>query len=152
MCSSDLGATALRGKELLSGVRLLGMKMGGEQLQVGPVSNIQLLYILLDRGLLFYSHVINWAHGRRDYEHTAALQPTGGKSGFTSRWDRERRAVCDRFYRAALKGRGGEIEEASAALQDLLCDQFLEIAEDRTEDRAADDGQPPPGDDRQGNA
>ncbi|WP_306548204.1 GTPase/DUF3482 domain-containing protein [Desulfobulbus sp.] len=125
------GATAFKGKELLSGVRLLGMKMGGEQLRVGPVSNIQLLYILLDRGLLFYSHVINWAHGRRDYEHTAGLQPTGGKSGFTSRWDRERRAICDRFYRAALKGRGGEIEETSAALQDLLCDQFLDIAEDR---------------------
>lgn len=126
------GATALKGKELLTGVRLLGMRMGGEQLQVGPVNNIQLLYILLDRGLLFYAHVINWAHGRRDYEQTAEqMETVGGKGGFTSHWGRDRRAVCDRFFRAVRKGQGGEIEEASAALQDLLCDQMAEIAEDR---------------------
>lgn len=126
------GATAFKGKDLLSGVRLLGMKMGGEQLRVGPVNNIQLLYILLDRGLLFYSHVINWAHGRRDYEQMSALlQQSGGKSGFTSRWSREEREVCDRFFRAIHKGHEGEIEETSVVLQDLLRDQFFDIAEDR---------------------
>ncbi|MDD2463962.1 MAG: GTPase/DUF3482 domain-containing protein [Desulfobulbus sp.] len=126
------GATAFKGKDLLSGVRLLGMKMGGEQLQVGPVNNIQLFYILLDRGLLFYSHVINWAHGRRDYEQMHdLLQQSGGKAGFTSRWSREQRAVCDRFFRAIHKGHEGEIEETSVAVQDLLRDQFIEIAEDR---------------------
>ncbi|ADW16901.1 GTP-binding protein HSR1-related protein [Desulfobulbus propionicus DSM 2032] len=126
------GATALKGKDLLSGVRLLGMKMGGEQLRVGPVTNIQLLYILLDRGLLFYSHVINWAHGRRDYERMAALPMTAGATGgFTRRWQREQRAVCDRFFRAVLKGHEGEIEETSVALQDLLRDQFLGLSEDR---------------------
>jgi hypothetical protein len=126
------GATALKGKDLLSGVRLLGMRMGGEQLRVGPVNNIQLLYILLDRGLLFYSHVINWAHGRRDYDLApGVLLPEGGKSGFTSHWSREQRAICDRFFRAVRKGQGGVIEEASAALQDLLLDQFVAIAEDR---------------------
>lgn len=131
------GATALKGKDLLSGVRLLGMKMGGEQLRVGPVTNIQLLYILLDRGLLFYSHVINWAHGRRDYERMAGLPvAAGGKGGFTRRWQREQRAVCDRFFRAVLKGHEGEIEETSVALQDLLRDQFVELSEDRGLDHA----------------
>jgi hypothetical protein len=128
------GATALKGKELLSGVRLLGMKMGGDQLQVGPVNNIQLLYILLDRGLLFYTHVINWAHGRRDYGQMACLlDQSGQKGGLTSRWSRGERAVCDRFFRAVRNGHEGEVEEASVALQDLLRDQFLEIAEDRSE-------------------
>lgn len=126
------GATALKGKELLTGVRLLGMRMGGEQLRVGPVQNMQLLYILLDRALLFYAHVINWAHGRRDYERLAALaKPAGGKSGLTSQWDREQRSTCDRFFRAVHKGHEGEIESASVALQDLLRDQFVGIAEDR---------------------
>lgn len=126
------GATAFKGKDLLTGVRLLGMRMGGEQLRVGPVNNIQLLYILLDRGLLFYSHVINWAHGRRDYDRAPGLLlPEGGKSGFTSHWSREQRAVCDRFFRAVRKGQGGAIEDASAALQDLLLDQCVAIAEDR---------------------
>ncbi|MCL2459424.1 MAG: GTPase/DUF3482 domain-containing protein [Desulfobulbus sp.] len=124
-------ATALKGKEFLSGVRLLGMRMGGDQLQVGPVTNIQLLYILLDRGLLFYAHVINWAHGRRDYERMNHPVPVTGKDGFTSYWSREQRAVCDRFFQAVRKGHEGELEEASVALQDLLRDQFVEIAEDR---------------------
>jgi len=126
------GATALKGKDLLSGVRLLGMKMGGEQLQVGPVSNIQLLYIILDRGLLFYAHVINWAHGRRDYERRGnRLRPVGGKSGFTSHWGRGQRKICDHFFRFAQKGQGGEREEASLILQDLLREQLQEISEDR---------------------
>lgn len=126
------GATALKGKDLLSGVRLLGMKMGGDQLRVGPVTNIQLLYILLDRGLLFYAHVINWAHGRRDYDRMSELmQPSGGKGGFTSRWGREDRAICDRFFRAIHRGHEGEIEEAAVALQDLLRDQFIRIADDQ---------------------
>jgi hypothetical protein len=126
------GATALKGKDFLTGARLLGMRMGGEQLRVGPVNNIQLLYILLDRGLLFYWHVINWAHGRRDYQPMPGQPtPVRGKGGLTSHWDREQRAICDRFFRAVLKGNEGEIEEAAVALQDLLRDQFIDIAEDR---------------------
>jgi hypothetical protein len=114
------GATALKGKELLSEVRLLGMRMGGRTAAGGPVSNIQLLYILLDRGLLFYAHVINWAHGRRDYERDGPDAARRRKSGFTSRWHREQRKICDAFFRAVQKGQEGEIEEAAAALQDLL--------------------------------
>lgn len=126
------GATALKGKALLSNLRLLGMRMGGEQLQVGPVSNLQLLYILLDRGLLFYAHVINWAHGRRDYQGTdRPMRSVNGKSGFTSHWHREQRKVCDAFFRAVQKGQEDEIEETMMDLQDLIRDQLQEIAEDR---------------------
>ena len=126
------GATAFKGRELLSGVRLLGMRMGGEQLQVGPAANIQLLYILLDRALLFYAHVINWAHGRRDYERLAGTKPAdSGRGGFASRWPAERRRVCEQFFRAVQKGQEAETEESAAALQALLRDQFQEIAEDR---------------------
>ena len=108
------------------------MRMGGEQLQVGPAANIQLLYILLDRALLYYGHVINWAHGRRDYERLReAAAPTTGRGGFSSRWPAERRRVCEQFFRAVQKGHEGEIEETSATLQALLRDQFQELAEDR---------------------
>lgn len=135
------GATALKGKALLAGVRLLGMKMGGEQLQVGPVNNIQLLYILIDRGLLFYSQVINWAHGRRDYERMhQLLLPAPGKGGFTRGWDGERRSLCAQFFRSVQQGREGLIEETSLALQELLREQLLEISEDR--DQASGDEPP----------
>jgi hypothetical protein len=87
---------------------------------------------LKGRALLFYGHVINWAHGRRDYERVQEAAPTeNGRGGFASRWPAERRRVCERFFRAVQKGHEGEIEETSAALQALLRDQFQELAEDR---------------------
>ena len=122
------GATALKGEELFSGARLLGMELGGEQLRLGPVNNPQLMYILLDRALLFYGHVINWAHGRRDYDSAPA--PTDhGKGGYTSAWSLEERRICERFFAAVRKGRDLEIEEASADLQQLLLAQFAKLAE-----------------------
>ncbi len=120
------GATAFRGRQALSGLRLLGMKLARDRLQVGPVSNIQLLYILLDRGLLFYSHVINWAHGRRDYERLRETARPEGQ-GFTRFWDTERRRVCEAFFRAIRKEGEGEIEDAATTLQGVLREQFREI-------------------------
>ena len=116
------GATAFKGEDLFTGARLLGMSLGGEQLQVGPVNNPQLLYILLDRALLFYGHIINWAHGRRDYEK--APEAEGVKGGYTSSWGMEDRRVCERFFAAVRTGRELETEEAAAALHQLLLTQF----------------------------
>ena len=127
------GAAALKADDLLSGARLLGMQLGGEQLRLGPVNNIQLLYILLDRALLFYAHVINWAHGRRDYD-SAAQQGTaghGGKEGYTANWSREERRVGERFFTAIRQGKELEVEESTAALHRLLLEQFERIAETR---------------------
>ena len=125
------GATALKADDLLSGARLLGIQLGGEQLRLGPVNNIQLLYIMLDRALLFYSHVINWAHGRRDYGSTAKQGAAGhgGKEGYTSNWSREERRICERFFNAIRQGKELEVEESTAALHQLLLRQFEQIAE-----------------------
>ncbi len=129
-----LGAagTALHGRELLSGARLLGMRLVRERLQVGPVTNIQLLYILLDRALLFYRHIINWAHGRRDYDHCQL--PDGqdrARHGFTTTWDRAARKTCERFLRAMQQEEPGERQEAGAELQRLLEGVLEEISMDR---------------------
>ena len=124
------GATALKADDLLSGARLLGMQLGGEQLRLGPVNNIQLLYILLDRALIFYAHVINWAHGRRDYESAArhGAAGHGGKEGYTTNWSREERRICERFFTAIRQGKELEIEDSTVALHQLLLEQFEQIA------------------------
>ncbi len=59
-------ATALRGRHLLSGLRLAGVRLDRRELVLGPVNNPQLMYILLDRALLHYRWVINWTHARRE--------------------------------------------------------------------------------------
>jgi len=118
--------TALKGKEFLSGRHLLGMRLDAQQVQVGPVQNIQLLYVLLDRQFLFFSHIINWAHGRRDYTlQVASDQDLPARSGYTSDWNRQERAVWDRFFAALQKKNNSEkfIEvrmEAAGLLRNTL--------------------------------
>jgi len=97
--------TAFKGKKILSDTRMLGMRLDAQQLQVGPVKNIQLLFVLLDRQLLFYSHIINWAHGRRDYTtQPANAENLPVKTGYTTNWSRKDRGVCERFFSALQKG------------------------------------------------
>ncbi len=136
------GAAAWKGKEFLSGTKLLGMQMGGDSLRIGPVNNIQLFYILLDRALLFYSYVTNWAHGRRDYEAAAEKEEklaAGGKEGFTQSWTRDEQKVCEQFFFALQQKKEAEIEDASASLFKLMVEQFQKISmgEDTKEERSS---------------
>lgn len=65
--------SALLGAKRIGKVRVLGKHLGTTTLKVGPNRNLQFMMVLLDRSLIFYSHVINWAHGRRS---------TGNESGY----------------------------------------------------------------------
>ncbi|PIE57389.1 MAG: hypothetical protein CSA33_08950 [Desulfobulbus propionicus] len=120
--------TALKGKQWLGELRLLGMHVGGDQVQVGPVNNVQLLYVLLDRFFLFYSHVINWAHGRRDY---VPSEVTGSdtRGGYTTLWSREQRAVAERFFKQACSGSIAEYDAASVEFRALLEQQLNSLSE-----------------------
>lgn len=110
-------ATAMKGREFLFGVRLLGMKLDHQELVMGPVNNIQLMYILLDRALLFYGLIINWAHGRRDYEKEGALQTNKvEKQGVTHGWSRTELKVCERFFNELTRG---DTEERFAGRQEF---------------------------------
>ena len=125
-------AAALKGKELLTGSRLLGMKLDRQQLQVGPVTNIQLLYILLDRALIYYTHIINWAHGRRDYPDGIGkpdVEETG-KQGYTSGWTRDDRKICERFFQALQEEDPVVREQAGEDLAALIQDKLQQISED----------------------
>ncbi|MCF8055499.1 MAG: GTPase/DUF3482 domain-containing protein [Desulfocapsa sp.] len=120
--------TALKGKEFLAGTRLLGMRLDAQQVQVGPVKNIQLLFVLLDRQLLFYSHIINWAHGRRDYNSGSSGEGAlPAKIGYTGEWTRQDRGICEVFFRTLVqddslqktRGREDMASLIHRALQDI---------------------------------
>ncbi|WP_373501274.1 GTPase/DUF3482 domain-containing protein [Desulfococcus sp.] len=100
------GWAALGGAEQLAKTKVVGMNLGGLQIQVGPLGNIQFFYILLDRALIYYSHVINWAHGRRGLpasreSHAKAVT----KAGFATEWDDSAKRICTGFFKAV---KGGE--------------------------------------------
>ncbi len=130
------GWVALGGAKKLAKVKVVGMNLGGQQMRVGPMENIQFMYVLLDRILIFYSHIINWAHGRRDYPPPAeGADPAGAasgggkeKAGFTAEWDDAKRRTCTRFFKA-LRG-NDEISKINArkGLRDLLKESFQEIS------------------------
>ena len=125
-----LGAagTALKGRELLAGTRLLGVRLDSRQLQVGPVKNIQLLFVLLDRQLLFYSHIINWAHGRRDYESQASgknNETLPARLGYTTNWSRRDRALCDGFFRSIQSRKHSDDQQDSRGELAALLERTL---------------------------
>jgi hypothetical protein len=126
-----LGAagTALKGRDLLSGVRVLGMKFDHQQLQIGPVENIQLMYIVLDRALLFYTLVINWAHGRRDYQSVDGEHLHSDKQGYTTGWKRSEQKICEQFFRAATGEDTEGLELRSEELQRLLVEKLTSFSQ-----------------------
>ncbi len=60
--------SALMGANRIGRTKVLGRRLGAYTLKVGPVRNLQFMMVLLDRALIFHSHIINWTHGRRDGE------------------------------------------------------------------------------------
>ncbi len=128
--AAGAAGAALKGKELLSGARFLGARLDRQELEVGPVANIQLLYILLDRALIYYSHIVNRAHGRRDYPDNSILPPSAceARHGFTQGWNRETLKQCHRFFKAIRDNDTGDLAVAEEAMTDLVKGKMLEIS------------------------
>jgi GTP-binding protein EngB required for normal cell division len=118
-------AMAAWGGRGLAEIKILGIPLGGREMRIGPVKNIQFMYILLDRSLIYYSHIINWAHGRRDY---AAGQGPRDVVGYTAQWDRAALSACSEFFREATGGEDGGGTEAEQKLQKLLIEQMGAIS------------------------
>ena len=72
-----------------------GSLLAGFQLEVGSRKNIQFPFILLDRALIYYAYIINWAHGRRDYgSETLPAEKT--QAGFVAKWTSQQKKICQR--------------------------------------------------------
>jgi signal recognition particle receptor subunit beta len=98
---SAVGAgSAFFGGERMTKAKVVGLKLGGWQVSVGPNTNLQFLYVLLDRVLLYYAHIINWAHGRRDYNCARISHDDDkiAKQGYTSAWDDSAKKICNRYF------------------------------------------------------
>jgi len=121
------GWAAFGGAERLAKTKVVGMQLGGTQIHVGPMVNIQFLYILLDRALIYYSHIINWAHGRRglpDSRNEAAKAPV--KAGFTTQWDDSAKRLCVEFFKAVKSSDDSGRDAGRKAMKGLIIDT-LEI-------------------------
>ncbi|MBC2714528.1 MAG: DUF3482 domain-containing protein [Desulfobacteraceae bacterium] len=100
------GGSAAVGAKQATGTKVKGLPLGHMKIQVGPMKNEQILYILLDRALIYFSHVINWAHSRRDQPKSLRLKSDPTKKGFTSQWDASLKKLFSFFLKPLKKGTG----------------------------------------------
>ena len=122
------GWAALGGGRRLARMKVVGLNLGGEQIQLGPIENIQFAYVLLDRTLIFYSHIINWAHGRRDYPGEGQGGNGPVKAGLTFEWDDRRRKICQVFY-TAVRGHDDQQKASSRkAVNEMIQKELLALS------------------------
>jgi hypothetical protein len=122
---------ALFGGETFSDkATFMGIPLGGKRVQVGPAKSIDLLFILLNRSLLYYQHTINWAHGRRDYEKVD--QPflhSDSPQGFTKNWSAGNIKICHDFFKVIRDEKGENGRKAVQKFRQLLLTTMQEISE-----------------------
>lgn len=86
------------GDSYLGKTKIMGVPLGGERIQIGPAKSIDLLFILLNRSFLYYQHTINWAHGRRDYQHEEQHYPLDQVQSVTHDWSTTNIKICRDFF------------------------------------------------------
>jgi hypothetical protein len=131
-----LGAgSALMGGKRMVTTEIRGPKLGRFQVKktlgdlvliVGPNKNIQFPFILLDRALIYFSHVINWAHGRRGRKEDA---PDTGPEAYVAHFTDRQRTVCREFFHAAGTGDEIRIRETKQPMLDMLIEILLGLSD-----------------------
>jgi hypothetical protein len=94
------GSAVLGGKKMVEKKRA-GIRFGGDSLSLGPSKNLQFLYILIDRALIYYSHIINRPHGRRD-ENQGSENMNEKKKGYSTHFTPAQRTICAKFFKAVI--------------------------------------------------
>ena len=121
------------GENLSDKIKFLGLPLGGKQIQIGPAKSIDLLFILLNRSLLYYQHTINWAHGRRDYKKdnlSDLPEPyDASPQGFTQKWSAGNIKICHDFFKAIRDEKADNGQKAVEKFRQLLLTTMQEISE-----------------------
>lgn len=116
------------GESMSANATFMGVKLGGQKLQIGPANSIDLLFVLLNRALLFYLHTINWAHGRRDYDK-APEPDLPDQLGFTRSWPVARIRICHEYFKALRLDTETGLMKPENDLREMLETVLMEISE-----------------------
>ena len=128
--AGTVGAIAGR-NQIATDASFMGVKVAGPQILVGPAENISLLFVLLNRALLYYQQSINWAHGRRDYQESLTDAQNSDKAGFTRDWPAGNLKICHRFFKALRQGNGNNSYEQEKEMQSVLFTTLMKISNDQ---------------------
>lgn len=124
-------AAWLRGEDLAR-TEIKKQKLGGIKITVGPNTNPQLPFILIDRGLLYFQHVSNWAHARSKPSETPSdvIKFEPAKMGFTTQWTDQQRKSCLQFIKVVTNNAPYEKQaEAERKCRRMLEECLHEISQ-----------------------
>ncbi|MBC2706039.1 DUF3482 domain-containing protein [Desulfobacula sp.] len=119
--------SALFGGKKMAKKKTAGIRLGGDKLQLGPNKNLQFLYILIDRALIYYSHIINRPHGRRDLQD----QPEKIKSkkkGYSTGFTTSQRNICAKFFKVVTGRLFIKEKKAMSNFEELIESVLNEIS------------------------
>ncbi len=119
--------SALWGAGKLAGSRAGGIKLGGDRLRLGPCKNIQFLYVLLDRALIYYSHMVNQPHGRRDYR-AGQVEKQKTKQGFSDTMASDQKQTCAHFFKSVATRSVSRKKRSSLAFEALIESMLNQIS------------------------
>jgi GTPase Era involved in 16S rRNA processing len=126
---SLLGAgSAAAGTKKMAAAKIKGLPLGGAKIEVGPIENDQLLYVLADRCLIYFSHVINWTHSRRDTPETGAFAEIDISTYLSSGWNEDNKKISRGFFKSLRKGDNTAISEASISFRKMLLTVLKELS------------------------
>ena len=122
------GSAALSGRRM-AGLTFKGVRLGRDQIRMGPPGTVQFLYVVLDRALIYYSSVINWAHGRRDAaDHRTAAVVGQLKKGYSAYWDSRDKKICRDYFDAVTGRKKRHLDKKTKAFQRFLERELLRLA------------------------
>jgi hypothetical protein len=112
------GSALFGGKEITKKKRA-GIRFGGDKLKLGPNKNLQFLYILIDRALIYYSHIINRPHGKRDLSGQP-LNTDSKKKGYCAGFTASQRNVCANFFKTVTGRSFIKEQKAMSKFEELI--------------------------------
>lgn len=122
-------ATAWKGKDILSGQKIMGLQLDKDEITMGPISNHQFIYIALDRVLIYFHHIALWAHGKRNYQVNAIdLSTQKEKIGYTHRWQAKEHQVCNEFFKSVAKNNQSQRLKSEDKFINLITEKLQEIS------------------------
>ena len=92
-------------------------KLGGYSVTVGPMRNPQLCFVLLDRALIYFQCVSNWAHARRESGVNSELE---GKQGFVAFWEKDKRKAFEKYIGFSRAKKKEKVDKLRPTLREIL--------------------------------
>lgn len=122
------GSAYLLGEQMAK-AKVVGINLGGYTVSVGPHKSPNFPFILIDRALITYSHVINWAHGRRDYPEANQdkKRHAESKEGYTTAWSSGDKKICQTFFKVIRSGDPWEIDSRRRHMATFLSEKMQAI-------------------------